>query len=109
MEVQETPHEMHLFVCQHSRMDGRASCGEHWNASEIVADLKRLCKVNKISARVSPSGCLGPCEKGPNIMVYPHKLWFHGVSSDDLPTIVDELGRQLQRSSASAERRPTVD
>jgi len=109
MILQESPHDMHVFVCNHARKDGRGSCGDQWNASEIVADLKRLCKERNLSLRVSPSGCLGPCEKGPNIMVYPQKLWFHGVKSEDLPTIVDELGRQLQPSSASAQRRPTVD
>ena len=90
MEVQDSPHDMHFFVCQHARGDGRASCGERWNASEAVAELKRLCKEKNLSARVSGSGCLGPCEKGPNIMVYPQSLWFHGVGMADLPALLED-------------------
>ena len=58
MFVQESPHDMHVFVCSHARKDGRASCGDRWNASEIVGELKRMCKERDLVVRVTPSGCL---------------------------------------------------
>ncbi len=91
MRIGTAPHDMHIFVCQHSRDGERASCGVGWNASEAVAELKRLCKERNLSARVSGSGCLGPCAQGPNVMVYPQKAWFHEVAMADLPAIVDHL------------------
>lgn len=107
MRIETAPHEMHVFVCQHSRPDGRASCGDRWNAMEAVLELKRLCKEKNLQARVSGSGCLGPCEKGPNIMVYPQKVWFHDVSMADLPAIVDHLvcERGIQASDSGSRSR----
>ncbi len=93
MRIGTAPHDMHIFVCQHSREGERASCGARWNASEAVAELKRLCKEKNLPARVTGSGCLGPCEQGPNIMVYPQKAWFHELEMSDLPSIVDRLVR----------------
>ena len=82
---------MHVFVCQHTRDDGRVYCHDQRGGADLVGELKRLCKERNLAARVSGSGCLGPCEKGPNIMVYPDKVWFHGVAVTDLPALVDHL------------------
>ncbi|HQF55398.1 MAG TPA: (2Fe-2S) ferredoxin domain-containing protein [Fibrobacteria bacterium] len=104
MRIGTAPHDMHIFVCQHSREGERASCGARWNASDAVAELKRLCKEKSLPARVSGSGCLGPCEMGPNIMVYPQKTWFHEVGLADLPAIVDHLvdNRGIRSSDSGA-------
>lgn len=103
MQVQVSPHDMHIFVCQHSRDDGRVSCHNQGDVSEFVKELKRLCKEKNLTARVSGSGCLGPCEKGPNVMVYPDKLWFHGVSATDLPALVDHLVQTRLRLPSDSE------
>jgi len=85
---------MHVFVCQHSRADGKTSCGACWNADEALAKLKKLARDAGLSQlRFVRAGCLGPCEKGPNLLVYPHKLWFHGVAMEDLPEIVQRLSK----------------
>lgn len=109
MQIEPTPHAMHIFVCQNVREEGRASCGARWDGPEITSELKQLCKARNLAVRVTGTGCLGPCEKGPNVMVYPHKLWFHGLQRRDLPDIVDELERQLGVSSTSKLPPPAVD
>lgn len=98
MRTQPTPHAMHIFVCQNVREEGRSSCGAQGGA-EILSELKRLCRERNLGLRVTGSGCLGPCEKGPNVMVYPQRLWFQGVRQQDLPNLVDELERQLPPAS----------
>lgn len=107
MRIGTAPHDMHIFVCQHSREGERASCGARWNASDAVAELKRLCKEKNLPARVTGSGCLGPCEQGPNIMAYPQKAWFHEVEMSDLPAIVDRLleHRGIQASDSGSRSR----
>ena len=45
----------------------------------------------KGTVRVSASGCLGVCEAGPNIMLYPQQIWFSGVSSENLPEIIQTV------------------
>ena len=92
MNEEVQPGAMHVFVCQHSRPDGKASCGARWNSDEALGVLKELARDAGLShVRVVRAGCLGPCEKGPNLLVYPHKLWFHEVGMDDLPEIVRRL------------------
>jgi (2Fe-2S) ferredoxin len=84
-----SPYKCHLFVCTNSRDGGKKSCGD-----EAAADLKAAIKAEirnrgwKGRVRVSASGCLGICESGPNIMLYPQKIWFSEVSRDDLPEII---------------------
>ena len=41
--------------------------------------------------RVSESSCLGVCDAGPNIMIYPQKIWLSEVTKDDVPEILQLL------------------
>jgi len=92
MEEEIQPDAMHVFLCQNHRADGRASCTGRWDADEALRSLKRLAREAGLShLRVTRAGCLGPCEKGPNLLVYPQQLWFHGVAPEDLPAIVRRL------------------
>jgi (2Fe-2S) ferredoxin len=37
---------------------------------------------------ITPTGCLGPCFDGPNVVVYPDGTWYAGVSATDVDEIV---------------------
>ena len=39
---------------------------------------------------VSGSSCLGPCEQGPTVVVYPDNTWYSKVTEQDVATILDE-------------------
>lgn len=39
---------------------------------------------------VSATGCLGPCEQGPTVVVYPDNTWYSKVTEADVATILDE-------------------
>jgi len=39
---------------------------------------------------VSNTGCLGLCEKGPIVVVYPDNVWYGNVTQADVARIVEE-------------------
>lgn len=39
---------------------------------------------------VTSSGCLGPCEQGPTVVVYPDGTWYAKVTEADVTIILDE-------------------
>ena len=97
---------MHLFICQHGRPDGKASCAAGWDSVQAMADLKRLFREAGFEGvRVSKSGCLGPCEKGPNLLLYPQRVWFHEVKPGDLPDVVRRILEIIAIEKAGADSR----
>ena len=45
-----------------------------------------------LSERVSvlPTGCQSHCESGPTMVVYPEGTWYHGMTADRIPRLVQE-------------------
>ena len=92
MVKKESPYQCHLFICVKSRNGERKSCGDGDNP-ELKVVLKDEVKSRgwKGRVRVSDAGCLGLCETGPNVMIYPQKIWFSEVSLSDTPEILKTL------------------
>ena len=42
------------------------------------------------NVEVRPYMCFGGCHDGPNVVIYPDKVWYAGVQKDDADKIVDE-------------------
>lgn len=38
--------------------------------------------------RMSQSGCLGRCKRGPCLVIYPEGVWYRYASHDDLDDII---------------------
>ena len=100
MKQHESPYKCHLFICIKSRDGKRKSCGDPGNP-DLKDALKDEIKRRgwKSVARVSESSCLGVCDAGPNIMIYPQKLWLSDVTLDDLPEIFEIVGNALKRET----------
>jgi NADH:ubiquinone oxidoreductase subunit E len=79
-----TPHKLHILVCTNARHDGTPSCGDSGEAQRVFETLKARLKEAKLPVRVSRTGCLGPCAQGPNVMCYPHGVWFQAVGEGDV-------------------------
>jgi (2Fe-2S) ferredoxin len=48
-----------------------------------------LCGINKESKfRISSSGCMGRCSKGPVLAVYPQGLWYSYKNKADIDEIL---------------------
>jgi (2Fe-2S) ferredoxin len=92
MEENVSPYVCHIFVCTNDRNGERISCADG-NGADIRIALKK--EVNrrgwKGKVRVSQCGCLGLCQKGPNVILYPQKIWFSGVLESDAPGIISEI------------------
>jgi (2Fe-2S) ferredoxin len=94
---------MHVFVCQHARNGGKASCAREGTGPDLLETLKVAVREAGLeSVRVVRAGCLGPCEKGPNILVYPERIWFHGVTVGDVGRLVARLQELATASSPVA-------
>ncbi|NNJ70066.1 MAG: (2Fe-2S) ferredoxin domain-containing protein [Kiritimatiellales bacterium] len=92
MKKNECPYKVHLFICVKTRDDDRTSCGDG-DSLQLKAALKNEIKSRgwKPHVRISDTGCLGLCEKGPNVMIYPQKIWYSSVTPDDIPEILNTL------------------
>jgi (2Fe-2S) ferredoxin len=88
----EAPYVAHVFVCTNDRGGERKSCADN-NSQLVKAKLKDVVndKGWKGKVRISTSGCMGLCEKGPNVMIYPQRVWFSEVSPDAMDDIVSAI------------------
>ncbi|MBT3193468.1 MAG: (2Fe-2S) ferredoxin domain-containing protein [Verrucomicrobia bacterium] len=93
----ESPYVSHVFVCTNDRGGQRKSCAD--NNSQLIKDkLKNVVSDRgwKGKVRVSTSGCMGLCAKGPNVIIYPQKVWFSEVLPDDVDDIVSTIERIME-------------
>jgi (2Fe-2S) ferredoxin len=84
--------ERHFFVCDNVRPVGaKPSCGARASGDLLAALQEGLGRHPELWGRVAvtPSGCLGPCFEGPTVVVYPEGVWYVGVTTADVPEIVE--------------------
>ncbi len=96
----ESPYVCHVFVCTNDRGGERKSCADQ-NSQQIRTSLKQEFNNRDWTGkvRVSQSGCMGLCANGSNIMIYPQKIWFSEVSTDDIGQIVSKVEEILNEST----------
>lgn len=92
----ESPYISHVFVCTNDRKGERKSCSDN-NSELIKVALKNVVNERgwKEKVRISTSGCMGLCANGPNVIIYPQKIWFSEVSLDDVEEIVAIIERTI--------------
>lgn len=94
-----TPYKCHVFVCVNDRGGTRKSCADG-NSKEFAVRLKEAAKARNFppgEVRVSQSLCLGLCESGPNVVLYPQRIWFKAVTADDIDRILDTVEKVLKQ------------
>lgn len=101
--------DKHVFVCLNTRPPGhpKGSCTER-GSEGLLMELKRLMEERQAYGRVAitRSGCLGPCELGPTLLVYPEGIMYVGVQASDIEEIFDRHligGEPVERLLAPAE------
>ena len=85
--------EHYVFVCQNRRPEGHPKgCCSSAGSKEVLIRLKELIEEKEIWNRVRAisTTCLGFCESGVVMVVYPDGIWYGNVSLEDVDRIVEE-------------------
>ena len=88
-EKAESPYVCHVFVCTNNRHGERTSCADG-DSADLRLGLKEAIRARGWSdrVRVSQCGCMGLCEVGANVMIYPQKVWFSRSDPHDSSEIL---------------------
>ena len=80
----------HIFICTNLREAGPDSCcagkGSLKIRERFVSRLKDLGL--NTTVRANKSGCLGVCEQGVAVVIYPAQIWYGHVSLADVDEII---------------------
>ena len=103
MEDQVQPYQTLILVCTNLKEAGKECCGGRGRGSAVLVDtLKAAVEARGLKGivRVSRTGCLGKCEFGPNIMVFPEGRWFSAVTEEDLTALIERYLDGVQTGQA---------
>jgi (2Fe-2S) ferredoxin len=85
-------YDKHIFVCNNERKNNeRRSCGEQ-HGLELVAAFKKQLNDKKLSLqiRAQKCGCLGICDFGPTVAIYPEGTFYVNVQLNDVAEIIEQ-------------------
>lgn len=101
--------EKHVFVCGQERPPGhpRGSCMDR-GAQDLLMELNQQFEQQGLWGRfaLTSTGCIGACDLGPTVLVYPDGVLYIKVSRDDVADIVEEHllgGEPVERLLAAPE------
>src|SRR5512146_560046 len=83
------PFRHHVFVCAQQKPEGVTSCaaGGAGNLLDILAKSIREEGLDD-DVQVTTCGCMGLCDEGPVMVVYPEGVWYRKLQPVDVPEIV---------------------
>ncbi|MGN7611689.1 (2Fe-2S) ferredoxin domain-containing protein [Magnetococcales bacterium HHB-1] len=86
--------EKHVFVCMNNRPPGhpKGSC-QSVGAAPVMeafyAEMEKRGLWGKVL--VTGAGCMGPCDQGPTVVVYPEGVWYGRVKAENVSAILDSF------------------
>ena len=93
----------HVFVCMNRRPEGhpRGSCqslgaGPVFDA--FIAEVEKRGLFETV--QITGTFCMGPCDLGPSVVVYPEGVWYGKVTPQDVGEIFQEhfeKGKPVER------------
>jgi (2Fe-2S) ferredoxin len=87
-----TYYSKHVFICTNQKAEGKPCCARS-GGEDFFQYMK--AKVAKLELngpgkiRISKSGCLGRCNLGPCLLIYPEGVWYSYGSFADLDRIIE--------------------
>lgn len=93
----------HVFFCCNQREEGECCCNNLGATDAQIYAKDRIAQLNlrgKGKIRINKTGCMGRCDEGPIIAVYPEGIWYHYVDKEDVEEIIQEhliQGRVVDR------------
>ncbi len=64
-----------------------------------LKDLREELELEE-TVKINATNCLGPCQQGAILVVYPEGVWYQGVTPEDVPELMQSHfieGRSLER------------
>jgi (2Fe-2S) ferredoxin/predicted O-methyltransferase YrrM len=85
------PFRIHLFVCTQQKPEGVPSCPASGSLA-VLDGLDREIQARDLGSDVqlTTCGCMGLCDEGPVMVVYPEGVWYRRVQPSDIPEIVGQ-------------------
>lgn len=84
--------ERYIFLCNNQRPPGHPKgCCRERNAIPLWERFAELIDLKDLSTQVRIMGttCLGPCEAGAVVAVYPDDVWYGNLKVEDVEEIVE--------------------
>ena len=89
------PFRFHVFVCAQQKPEGVQSCPASGSLAVLGAlDSEIQARGLTKDVQLTTCGCMGLCEEGPVMVVYPEGIWYRRVAPSDVPEIVETHLRQ---------------
>ncbi|NOZ36822.1 MAG: (2Fe-2S) ferredoxin domain-containing protein [Gammaproteobacteria bacterium] len=89
----------HVFFCCNQREAGEICCGR-LGAQKMRDYAKQRIKVLGLTGeggtRINSAGCLGRCDKGPVVVIYPQGIWYSWIDEEDIDEIIEQHLQQGQ-------------
>ncbi len=84
------PYRYHVFVCTQQKPEGAPSCPAN-NSQQVLDALGPAIQAAGVDddVQVTTCGCMGLCEEGPVLIVYPDGVWYRRVKTEDVAEIVN--------------------
>lgn len=83
----------HVFVCTQGRPPGhpRGSCAAN-NSMPMFQEFMQQFETRGLWGKfaLTSTGCMGPCDRGANVLVYPEGVMYGAVTKEDVKTIIEE-------------------
>ena len=85
------PFRFHIFVCTQQKPEGVASCPASGSMA-VLGELDREIQARGMGndVQLTTCGCLGLCDEGPMMVVYPEGVWYRRVQPPDVAEIVSK-------------------
>src|ERR1022692_965367 len=84
------PFRFHLFVCTQQKPEGVPSCPASGSFA-VLGALDREMQAHGLNhdVQLTTCGCMGLCDEGPVMVVYPAGVWYRRLQPSDVSEIVD--------------------
>jgi (2Fe-2S) ferredoxin/predicted O-methyltransferase YrrM len=85
------PFRLHLFVCTQLKPEGVPCCPASGSFA-VLATLDRELQARGLGndVQVTTCGCMGLCDEGPIMVVYPEGIWYRRVQPSDVSEIAGQ-------------------
>jgi len=95
-------YQHHVFCCTNRRPEGhKDGCCATKGSEGLRNYMKKKAKeLGLATSRINGAGCLGRCELGPVVVIYPEGVWYSPKNESDIDEILVshlQQGKRVER------------